>query len=54
MHDNGRGMEPDARAGYGLRNMLDRARLLNGEMAFDSTPGKGTTVTLSIPLDLTA
>ena len=54
VHDDGRGVEPDARAGYGLRNMRDRARLLNGEMAFDSTPGKGTTVTLSILLDLAA
>lgn len=45
--DDGIGIPPDLKAGYGLRNMRDRARLLNGELKF--TNNKGTTVTLTIP-----
>ena len=45
--DDGIGIPPEPKAGYGLRNMLDRARLLNGELTFANT--KGTTVTLTIP-----
>jgi signal transduction histidine kinase len=37
----------DAKAGYGLRNMRDRARLLNGSIEFSSE--KGTTIKLKIP-----
>lgn len=33
---------------YGLINMKERARKANGEVSIDSTPGKGTTVKLSI------
>jgi signal transduction histidine kinase len=51
VHDNGRGLDPDARAGYGLRNMRDRARLLGGELTIDSVRGKGTTISLSVPLE---
>jgi signal transduction histidine kinase len=47
--DDGAGFSPDAQPGYGLRNMRDRARLLNGEIAFTAAPGKGTTVTLEVP-----
>jgi signal transduction histidine kinase len=45
--DDGVGIPSEPKAGYGLRNMLDRARLLNGELKFSSS--KGTTVTLVIP-----
>jgi signal transduction histidine kinase len=54
IHDNGRGLEPDARAGYGLRNMRDRARLLGGELSIDSGRGKGTTISLNVPLEQAA
>jgi signal transduction histidine kinase len=47
--DDGIGLSPDAQPGYGLRNMRDRARLLNGELHFSEPSGKGTTVTLEIP-----
>jgi signal transduction histidine kinase len=36
-------------AGYGLRNMRDRARLLGGTLEIHSERGKGTTVILGIP-----
>jgi len=45
--DDGVGIPPEPKAGYGLRNMRDRARLLNGNLHFLNN--KGTTVTLTIP-----
>jgi signal transduction histidine kinase len=47
IQDDGVGIPLEPEAGYGLRNMRDRARLLNGELQF--TNSKGTTVTLTIP-----
>ena len=47
--DDGLGLSPNLRPGYGLRNMRDRARLLNGELQFSEPSSKGTTVTLEIP-----
>jgi signal transduction histidine kinase len=49
VNDDGVGFTPGTSSGYGLRNMLDRARLLNGTLGVDTKPGKGTTVTLEIP-----
>jgi two-component system NarL family sensor kinase len=37
-------------AGMGLRNVQSRIAYLNGTVDFDSQPGKGTTVTIEIPL----
>ncbi len=47
--DDGVGFSPNGGPGYGLRNMRDRARLLNGELQFSESSNKGTTVTLQIP-----
>ncbi|HLO31389.1 MAG TPA: ATP-binding protein [Anaerolineales bacterium] len=47
--DDGVGLSSDVQPGYGLRNMRDRARLLNGELHFSEPSSKGTTVTLEIP-----
>jgi len=47
--DDGTGIAPNAQPGYGLRNMRDRARLLNGELHFSEPSKKGTTITLEIP-----
>jgi signal transduction histidine kinase len=47
--DDGTGITPNSQPGYGLRNMRDRARLLNGELHFSEPSAKGTTVTLEIP-----
>jgi signal transduction histidine kinase len=47
--DDGMGFSPNVQPGYGLRNMRDRSRLLNGELHFSEPSGKGTTVTLEIP-----
>ena len=51
--DNGRGFDlkgAGARAGQGLRNMADRARMLGGHLAVRSEPGGGTEVRLEVPL----
>ncbi|HSL43270.1 MAG TPA: ATP-binding protein [Anaerolineales bacterium] len=47
VRDDGVGIPPELKAGYGLRNMRDRARLLNGDLKF--VTNKGTIVTLTIP-----
>lgn len=46
IQDDGIGLPSRPDAGYGLRNMRDRARLLNGDLAF--TNHKGTLVALTI------
>jgi signal transduction histidine kinase len=45
--DDGVGIPAEYKAGYGLRNMRDRARLLNGDLLFSNN--KGTKVTLTLP-----
>jgi two-component system sensor histidine kinase UhpB len=37
--------------GWGLANMRERARLLGGSFEIRTTPGKGTAVCVSLPLD---
>ena len=54
IEDNGMGMERPAGGnhgnGLGLNSMTERARILGGELRFDSIPGRGTKVTLVVPL----
>ncbi len=51
--DNGKGIEKkqiaDAKA-FGIIGMRERARFLGGEVRVSGAPGKGTSVTVSIPL----
>jgi signal transduction histidine kinase/ligand-binding sensor domain-containing protein len=55
--DDGRGFDPSARretaagqGGFGLSGMAERARLLGGELRVQSAPGRGTRVTVTVPL----
>ncbi|MEO8395606.1 MAG: ATP-binding protein [Chloroflexota bacterium] len=49
IEDNGRGFSTQGvEAGYGLRSMRDRARLVGGNLKVDSIPGKGTKVIFTL------
>lgn len=50
VEDDGRGLPVDYVSGYGLRNMHDRARLLNGHLQINTAPGQGTRLLLTVPL----
>jgi signal transduction histidine kinase len=47
--DDGIGLPKSYQAGYGLRNMRDRARLLGGSLEIKGLAGKGTHIGLDIP-----
>lgn len=51
--DDGKGFTPAAKAeneGHGLKNMRQRAEVLNGTFSLESAPADGTTVRLTVPL----
>lgn len=51
--DNGIGFDPSAPArggGNGLTNMRSRAAAIGAKITFDTAPGQGTRVTLSVPM----
>jgi len=53
VEDDGKGFEPerasrDENAGIGLRNMINRVTLINGSILINSSPGKGTTVSIDL------
>jgi len=53
VQDNGRGFDPSQAASdghFGLRFMRERAEQLGGSLRVDSAPGKGTCVTIDVPL----
>ncbi|MGV3766314.1 MAG: tetratricopeptide repeat-containing sensor histidine kinase [Chitinophagaceae bacterium] len=54
IEDNGKGFEAkdvEQFAGIGLKNMMNRIAVLKGHIEFDSAPGKGTVVSVSLPLN---
>jgi signal transduction histidine kinase len=49
--DNGRGLEKPVRPdGQGLMGIAERVRLLGGKFDIQSAPGKGTRLTVTIPI----
>ena len=53
IEDNGKGFDasdPAAQAGMGLTNLRSRINFLKGKVELDSQPGKGTLVSVYIPL----
>jgi len=53
--DNGHGFDPaatqkDAGGGMGLSGIAERGRILKGHLSIDSAPGKGTALTMVIPM----
>jgi signal transduction histidine kinase len=49
--DKGRGFDPAtvSESGIGLAGMLERSRLLGGQLSIESAPNSGTRVTVSLP-----
>ena len=57
IEDNGRGFDVQKRAAtagqekrMGLRSMQERVKLLNGQMKLQSKPGRGTKVSIKLPI----
>jgi signal transduction histidine kinase len=54
VHDDGDGFAPTAdgfgpNGGLGLRGMRERVEALGGRLAVESTPGRGTTIAVTVP-----
>jgi signal transduction histidine kinase len=51
VEDNGKGFDESTlkETGLGLQNIRTRASVIKGEITFESSPGKGTTVILALP-----
>jgi signal transduction histidine kinase len=55
VHDDGTGFDPSSLShGFGLPGMRDRLALVRGSLEVGSSPGAGTTLTISLPLGVTA
>ena len=53
IEDDGKGFDTTSqKGGYGLHNLDIRAKLMKGTMTIDSRPGKGTSVLIEIPYNL--
>jgi signal transduction histidine kinase len=53
VEDNGVGFDKkkiNQFEGIGLKNIISRVEFLNGRVDFDSTPGRGTTVVIDVPV----
>jgi two-component system sensor histidine kinase UhpB len=50
VRDDGRGIDPVAAPGFGLRGMQERAQALGGSCKVESASGCGTAVRIVIPL----
>ena len=48
--DDGKGIAPSTPKGFGLTTMTERVRSLGGSCAVESTPSKGTTIRVEIPV----
>jgi two-component system sensor histidine kinase UhpB len=50
IEDDGRGIDPTAPPGHGLRGMQERVRALSGACAIEPRPGGGTRIVIDIPI----
>lgn len=48
--DDGKGIDPSIPKGFGLTTMTERVKSLGGSCAVESTPHKGTTIRIEIPV----
>lgn len=49
VRDDGRGFDPAAASGFGLRGMRDRAGQVGGTLKIASRPGEGTSIIVEVP-----
>jgi two-component system NarL family sensor kinase len=52
VQDRGKGFDATKNIGIGLKSMLNRAQLIGGRFNLQSTEGKGTLVTIELPLNI--
>lgn len=50
VRDDGRGIDPTAPLGFGIRGMQERVQALGGSYKVESAPGRGTCVRIAIPI----
>ena len=51
VEDNGKGFDSEhVKNNFGLNSMRSRSRHIKGQITIDSTPGRGTSVTVEVPL----
>jgi len=51
IEDNGKGFDTEVVKGkFGLNSMRSRSNHIDSQIAIDSTPGKGTTITIEVPI----
>jgi two-component system sensor histidine kinase UhpB len=50
VRDDGRGIDPTAPPGFGIRGMQERVQALGGSYKVESAPGRGTCVRIAIPI----
>jgi ligand-binding sensor domain-containing protein len=49
--DDGKGFDPKIKKeGYGMRSLNERVKILNGQYAVESSPGKGAVIKINIPV----
>ncbi len=58
VQDNGKGFDMDEKRnsksplnGVGLKSVVNRSKLIGATLTFDSAPGKGTLVTMELPIE---
>jgi len=58
VEDNGVGFDPakkqtqtSSSSGIGLKSMRNRAHLIGAQISIESTPGKGSTIKVELPLE---
>ena len=51
--DDGIGFDPEKKSdGFGIRSMQERANALGGAVTFESAPGKGTRISVTVALEI--
>lgn len=53
IHDDGHGMTPGTQWGFGLTGMDERVRAFGGTVAIKAKPGRGTCLSIRIPVEAT-